>query len=1207
MALRRTATDAIQAQLLNLCLDSESVNLSGLLATIRAQSAYQTLLESQPEGGLGLQRSARPYVMAALATESIALQVIITSRVERAHDLAEQLLAWQPDLQVLSFPEPNPIFYERAQWGPRTIRARLHALSEAHAPSQPHTVIVTSARALMQRTLPLATFAAHSQSIAVGDRLRLDKLLHDLLAIGYQPETIVTESGIFSRRGGIVDVFPVASVAPVRVEFFGDEIDSLRNFDPATQRSGQRINSIHITPAREALPYLTPPLADRLDGWFAAQRAALDPSHGDDPALPLSDQSKLAQGTPFPTLEFYLPQLYDEAASLLDYLPADARIVVEDMDELHSAIEELETQALALRQTNQQDQQYTALPPDYPLPYVTWDYIAEHISGENPALELGGLLASEEHSAEVGSLFAPEQRHGGQLKSVLEYLSTSTRNRETVVVVSRQAQRLAELWAENNIGAPITISTEVQEVPSSGNPLFVTGALTEGWQLRAEGGTVTRLLTDAEIFGWRRPEPRRRSQPRAIAPEDFFSDLAPGDYVVHVDYGIGRFAGLERVTMKGVEREYLLVSYYGNDSLYVPIHQADRLTRYVGVDDNPPPLNHLGTSEWNRLRESTRESILETAREMLQLYAARETVPGHAYSPDTPWQHELEASFPYLETEDQLIALQEVKADMQKPRPMDRLICGDVGYGKTEVALRAAFKAVMDGKQAALLVPTTVLAQQHYNTFSQRLAPFPVAVEMLSRFRTRSQQQAVLSGMRQGTVDIVIGTHRLLQDDIAFKDLGLLIVDEEQRFGVTHKDKLKSMRTELDVLTLTATPIPRTLYMSLAGARDISIINTAPEERLPVVTHIGQRDDDLIRRAILREVERGGQVFYVHNRVQTIATEHARLTRLLPDLTIAIGHGQMPEAQLAEVMTTFNRGQIDVLVSTSIIESGLDIPNANTLIVDRADRFGLAQLYQLRGRVGRSTARAYAYFFHPRTSRLTPDARARLETMAEQTELGAGMSIAMRDLELRGAGDILGKRQHGNIAVVGFHLYTRMLNQAVKTLREQGGIDPLPESLTSDNGEEPGLITIDLPIPTYLPTDYIPQTGLRLKLYRRLADLTTEQDIADMAAELKDRFGPPPPPVENLLFQLSVKSLGLRAGIESITTESGQLRLRLPGLHRLSADQRPALQHSLGHEVRISNTGLWLPVSQHQKQWQAALLEILDSLPHQSLLHSVKI
>jgi len=690
-------------------------------------------------------------------------------------------------------------------------------------------------------------------------------------------------------------------------------------------------------------------------------------------------------------------------------------------------------------------------------------------------------------------------------------------------------------------------------------------------------------LTDAEIFGWRRPEPRRPTHRRKAAPESFFSDLTPGDFVVHIEYGIGIFRGLVVRAMEGIEREYLQVEYGEGDRLYVPIHQADRLGRYIGAGDRPPRLNRLGATNWQMVKKRVKQAAEQVARELLELYAARALVAGHAFGPDDPWQAELEASFPYFETEDQLRAIADVKADMEKPKPMDRLICGDVGYGKTEVALRAAFKAVLDGKQVAILVPTTVLAQQHYATFRQRLAPFPVEVEMLSRFRSRAEQRKILEKLLAGEVDIVIGTHRLLQQDIAFADLGLLVIDEEQRFGVTHKERLKRMRTEVDVLTLTATPIPRTLYMAITGVRDISTIETPPEERLPVTTYVGQYDAQLVRRAILREMERGGQVFYVHNRVQTIGAVLCRLEKLVPEVTFAMGHGQMREAGLERVMLRFVVGEVDVLVCTSIIESGLDIPNANTLIVERADRFGLAQLYQLRGRVGRGAQRAYAYFFHNRLTRLTSDARQRLETMHEMTELGAGYTIAMRDLEIRGAGDILGSRQSGHVAAVGFDLYTRLLRRAVQELksRREGRPSP-PEPL--------GGVRIDLPLPVRLPEDYVPDTRLRLQMYRRLAGLDSMAQIDEMEQELADRFGPLPQGARNLMYQLRLKALARDAGVGVIGVEGDRL-----GLRSGEGDypNRERLQRILKGRASVSRRAIWLP---QERGWREELVVVLKEM-----------
>jgi transcription-repair coupling factor (superfamily II helicase) len=726
------------------------------------------------------------------------------------------------------------------------------------------------------------------------------------------------------------------------------------------------------------------------------------------------------------------------------------------------------------------------------------------------------------------------------------------------------------------------------DLPAPGTLTFIQGALPEGFVLvrRDDDEILLDLLTDAEIFGWNRPAPRRWRSPRPIAPEARFADITAGDYVVHLEYGIGRFAGLVVRNIGGMEREYLLMEYANGDTLYVPAHHADRLSKWVGSDERPPNMHRLGEKSWTQAKAKAQKAADELADELLDLYATRETIAGHAFAADTEWQAELEASFPYRETEDQLRVIGEVKADMEESQPMDRLICGDVGYGKTEVALRAAFKAVMDSKQVAILVPTTVLAQQHYNTFYERLRPFPVKVEMLSRFRTQAQQERIVKNLRNGRVDIIIGTHRLLSDDISFKDLGLVIVDEEQRFGVAHKEKLKQWRTEVDVLTMTATPIPRTLYMSLTGVRDISIIDTAPAERLPVQTYVGPFDETRLKRALQRELDRGGQVFLVHNRVQTIDIIQKQIERLVPEARVAIGHGQMSERQLEQIMTDFDEGKIDVLISTTIIESGLDIPNANTLIVDRADRFGLSQMYQLRGRVGRGAKRAYAYFFHAPWRTLNEDARLRLETIAEQTELGAGYQIALRDMEIRGAGDLLGGQQSGHISAIGFDLYTKLLANAVKRRKAERKGEILPAEL-------PEATLIDVPLAAYVPPDYVPDPALRLRLYRRMAMLGSLSEIDELAVELADRFGPIPDPVHHLLYQLRIKVLAERAQVTAVTTEAGQIKIRLLDLEGID---RFRLQRYLGESVRVSRKAIWMPRDLSTKEWQVTLVQVLERL-----------
>jgi transcription-repair coupling factor (superfamily II helicase) len=759
--------------------------------------------------------------------------------------------------------------------------------------------------------------------------------------------------------------------------------------------------------------------------------------------------------------------------------------------------------------------------------------------------------------------------------------------KQRVVIVSKQAQRLSNLFAER--GEHLAPVESVMDMPSAGSLTLVQGSLAEGLVLGDRHfalPTIT-LLSDGDIFGWARPKRRSFTRKRAASPESFFAELHIGDHVVHIDHGIGIYRGLVHKEADHTPREYLEVEYAEGDCVYVPVSQMDRVTRYVGASDHVPALHRLGAADWMVVRARAKKAVEAIARELLALYAARTVVPGHAFSPDVAWQEELEASFPYEETEDQLHALAEVKADMEQPRPMDRLVCGDVGYGKTEVAVRAAFKAVMDGKQVAVLVPTTVLAQQHLLTFQQRLAAFPVRVTMLSRFCSPQEEREAVDGLREGSVDIVVGTHRLLQKDVVFKNLGLLIVDEEQRFGVRHKEWLKQMRQHVDVLTLTATPIPRTLYMALSAVRDMSTIDTPPEERLPIRTQIAEYDEGLIRRAVLREMNRGGQVYFVHNRVQGIRQVAQRLQKVVPEATLAIGHGQMPEEKLSQVMLDFAQGKYDVLVCTSIIESGLDIPNVNTIIVNRADQFGLAQLYQLRGRVGRSTAQAHAYLLYEKRLRLSEVARRRLEAILEASELGSGFRIAMRDLEIRGSGEILGARQHGHIAAIGFELYTRLLAQAVDDLKAKGpkAAAALPEIELSP--------VIELPLQAFLPEDYVPEENLRVKMYQRMTSLKSEDELDNLRQEMEDRFGLLPPATEDLLYVLRVRLLASRAGVQTVGREDSSLVLKL---NARAQERASRIAAQFGRRAWVGRGQMWLALGEEDADWRQMLVALLLQL-----------
>ncbi len=796
-------------------------------------------------------------------------------------------------------------------------------------------------------------------------------------------------------------------------------------------------------------------------------------------------------------------------------------------------------------------------------------------------LELSDWQQAEENET-LKLDFSRIRSYAGQLPAWIDRIKKLSAQNKRIIAVSHQAKRLGELLNKDKINADIV--EDIQTIAPPGSITLIQGLLPSGWEM----GESLYLFTDSELFGFLKQ--RRTARHRPVAHHKLFSDFKPGDYIVHIEHGVGRFSGVANMNAGGITREYMLIEYADGDRLYVPTDQIDRIERYIGAGDRQPTLNRLGSIEWIKTKQRARESAVEIAEELLEIYAAREIVDGFAYSPDNIWQTELEASFPYVETPDQISAISQIKEDMSQSRPMDRLVCGDVGYGKTEVALRAAFKAVMDGRQVAVLVPTTILAQQHYDTFKERLAAFPVRIGSLSRFKNRKEQLEIAEGIADGSVDIAIGTHRLIQKDITFKNLGLLIIDEEQRFGVNHKEHFKRFRKEVDVLTLSATPIPRTLNLSLAGVRDMSVMETPPEERLPIKTHVAEYNEQIVREAIVREMERNGQVFFVHNRVQSIGILAEKLRILVPEARIAVGHGQMPEDTLEQVMSDFARGNIDVLLCTTIIESGLDVPNANTLIINQADRLGLTQLYQLRGRVGRGANIAYAYFLYDKGKRLTADADQRLRTIYEATELGAGFGIAMKDLEIRGAGNILGVHQSGHINSVGFNLYTQLLSEAVNELKSRKAAEKDGKSFSPPLRLPPP--TIDLPQPAYIPENYVSDTDIRLGLYKNLAASKNIENVAVLGKDFVDRFGSLPYEVENLLYAVKIKVLAANARLESISTEGNQIVLRRPtGMH-FNVSQ-PCLSHA---GVKSSINQIRLEIGKPDNDWHKTLEIILTGL-----------
>jgi transcription-repair coupling factor (superfamily II helicase) len=1123
---------------------------------------------------LSVLEPAKPLLLAGLQRELGRPTLVVVASEARARTLASQLGEWSAAPETIALlPAPEPLIYERTPSHPTTAQNRLKALEQL-ASDEPRSLVVASVRALMRLVMAPSRFRQLRLDLRVGDRVRLEELISAILRLGYVSEPLVEYPGTFSRRGGIVDVFPVDADVPLRIEYFGDEVDTIREFDPSTQRSQKVVSRLRLSPARE----VELGQEDALAALAAVPTTTLSDAGADHWSR---DLIRLSGGIGFDGSEFYVP--YFGTHTVVDFVPDGGLIVVDEPASVAAAASELVDQANEMRAELIDRGE---LPGDFRQGYVEWSELLNRARSRarlelswqdgDPDRLTGGHVPGEIERLGRLADARPVPSYAGQLHAALDDVERWRASEMTVLLVSQQSARVLDVLEEQ--GIPAAIVAELLIPPEPGALVLVHGALDEGFQLSANdlGGLVT--LTDHELFGWTKPT--RTSPSRRPSRDAFLSDLSPGDYVVHVDHGVGRFARMIRLPSETGEREYLVLEYAAGDRLYVPVDQADRVTRYVGVGEHTPTLHRLGTTEWSRARSRVRAAVQEMAGELLRLYAARQVRPGHGFLPDSVWQRELEDSFPYVETPDQLKAIREVKLDMEAPHPMDRLLCGDVGYGKTEVALRAAFKAVNDGRQVAVLVPTTVLAQQHFNTFRERLQAFPVKVEMLSRFRSDKEQRQVTTGLAVGTVDICIGTHRLVQPDVSFKNLGLVIVDEEQRFGVAHKEYFKKLRTEVDVLTLSATPIPRTLHMALVGARDLSVMETPPEERLPIRTTVGEYDESLIRDVILRELDRGGQVYFVHNRVQTIYQMAHRLADLVPHASIAVGHGQLPEEELEKVMLDFAAGRYDVLVCSTIIESGLDIPNVNTIIVNQAENLGLAQLYQLRGRVGRGANRAYAYFLTPKNRQLSEVAEKRLRTIFEATDLGAGYRIALKDLEIRGAGNLLGAEQHGNVAAVGFHLFTQLLAEAVKELKGEP-IVAVPN------------VAIDLPLDAYLPTSYVEDEQSRLSLYTRLAGFTEPSQVGELLGELRDRYGELPEAALNLIYLVQLKLLAASANIAKISADGDQVVIQLSGDRRVDA---ASLQRRFGSLVLAGRSQARLSREKAGANWLAILQDVVDSM-----------
>lgn len=1079
----------------------------------------------------GLSGAQKTYIASQIIRRSSRPALYVTDSLQQAEIAAEDLAAFLPTADIMVYPPAELLPYEYYAESPELAAQRLKLLT-ALVQGQ-NVIVVAPLVALMRRLPPPTVFATSGLSITVGMVFDRERLLTRLVELGYRREERVEARAEFAIRGDIVDIFPLPAARPYRLELFDDEVDSIREFSPENQRSQASVAKIWLGPASEAC--LSPRVREqalanlRLAAERYQQHLVRKNLHLQAEKVRLRLEALLertSQGLA-ESHERLIPFAYEEIAAVNDYLAPQALVFI---DEPMKLVEEGRK------------------------------FRRELMQMQSRLLEEGGLLPEE-----VGLYLAPEtllsRLRSRQRINLSLFLRQAPNSRPRALfsftsrelpAYNKDESRLAQdlrRWHQQGYAVTLRVGTEKRALrleewlrkwlPEM-KPKITAGAISKGFEFP---NLKIVQIADNEIFGQTR---RRERRPHLDDAVPSFTDLKVGDLVVHLAHGIGRYLGVETLASAGVTRDYMLIEYAGRDKLYVPTDQVHSLQKYIGPEEERPRLSKLGGNEWKRVQKKVRSSVAVMAKELLALYAKRKAVPGYAFSPDTVWQREFEDAFPYEETPDQLQASEEIKHDMEQAYPMDRLLCGDVGYGKTEVAIRAAFKAVTDNKQVAVLVPTTILAEQHYNTFAQRLKGFPLQVEVLSRFRTPKEQKEIIKKLRRGKVDIIIGTHRLLSTDIKFFDLGLVIVDEEQRFGVRQKERLKRLQTAVDVLTLSATPIPRTLHMSMVRFRDMSVIETPPENRYPVQTYVMEYSDTLMRDAIGRELARQGQVFYLFNWVEGIETEARRLQQLLPKARIGVAHGQMPEAKLERVVLSFLRGDYNVLVCTSIIENGLDMPNVNTLVVRQADKLGLAQLYQLRGRVGRSNRVAYAYFTYEPEKILSSVAQKRLQALREFTELGSGFKLAVRDLEIRGAGNILGAEQHGHIAAVGFEMYRRLLEQAVRKLEGKSLAPPLDPQ-------------VDLNVNAYLPSSYVSSARDKMQLYKAIAACQTEEEVAEVTDDIVDRFGEPPLEAASLLAAARLKVLAREVGIESVIQRNQRVVLTLAPDQYLTPEEVIAL------------------------------------------------
>lgn len=1105
-------------------------------------------------GGIEAQKCHMIYGMENLAD----VHLVITHNELRAKELMEDYRLY--DRNVMYYPAKDLIFYSADVHGRAIVRERLKVI-KALAGKAPLT-IVTTIDAGMDACLPYEKYNRHCITVEPGDKLDLDEIRKQLLDMGYENVSQVEQEGEFSIRGGILDVFPLTDESPCRIDLWDDEVDTIRSIDVESQRSVEELSAIDIYPATEV--FMTEDAAAaglhqiRLDlketaGQLKGQGKREEAARLRQNVENFEETFELHHG--MVNLESYILYFEKQVVSFFDYFENRSALIF--LDEPGRCVERAEAVEYEFRESmsTRLEQGYILarqMEVMYSLPQVL------------RRLQQYPLVLLSTLDVPVRDL-AIERKFFFQVQSSPSYNNNFSLLAKDLARLRRQQYRVLLLSASETRGRRLCEDLRDFDVPAfydgkmerelmPGEVMVTKGSLRRGFEYPALHFVV---VTESDIFGVRKKKKKRRVKQYDGAVIHSFNDLKIGDYVVHENHGLGIYQGIEKIERDHVTKDYLKVAYAAGSNLYVPATSLEVLQKYAGSEAKAPKLNRLNSPEWKKTKSRVRGEVQEIASELVELYARRQARKGHCFGEDTVWQKEFEELFPYEETEDQLKAIEATKADMESDKIMDRLICGDVGYGKTEIAIRAAFKAVMDGRQVAFLVPTTILAAQHYNTFSQRVRDYGINVELLCRLRTAGEQRKTIAGLKKGSVDIVVGTHRLLGKEISYKNLGLLIVDEEQRFGVSHKEKLKQIKNDIDVLTLTATPIPRTLHMSLVGIRDMSLLEEPPMDRMPIQTFVMEKNEPIVREAILREIGRGGQVYYVYNRVANMDLVANEIAKLVPEAVVAFAHGQMNERELEQTMFRFVEGEIDVLVSTTIVETGLDIPNVNTIIIEDADRLGLSQLYQLRGRVGRSNRTAYAFLLYKRDKLLREVAEKRLAAIKEFTELGSGFRISMRDLEIRGAGNLLGARQHGHMEAVGYDLYCKMLNEAVKKLK--GEELPRSEYETS----------VEIKVDAFIPVSYIKNEFQKLDVYKRIAEIETPEEKSDMVDELVDRFGEPPKSVMNLLSIALLKVRAHRAYITEIINRDNLLRFSMYPEAAIDSVQIPDLVGRMRGRLRF--------------------------------------